>query len=201
MADTKSKGLFGLPHYRNSRASMELYEPVYLNIFTVQLAMPASLGLTDEDTNLFLEGVKNVSGLQSHSFPEGVVDQKYKYATRSFAKAKPNQTTMDITMNLQINLRHAGSDEPDLYTLKMLRAWCDLVYDPLTGMTGLKKDYVAPHMMVTMQDRAGNPFWGWILYNVFPTKAIKAPDLAYESETLFETEIGLRCDYWNEMML
>ena len=90
MADTKSKGLFGLPHYRNSRASMELYEPVYLNIFTVQLAMPASLGLTDEDTNLLLEGVKNVNGLESHSFPTTPAEQTYKYAQRSFAGAKPD---------------------------------------------------------------------------------------------------------------
>ena len=202
MADYKSNGLMGLSHYRNSRVSQELMEPLYLNIFTVQIALPASLGVTAQDTNLLLEGVKNVSGLETHKMPSAVAEQKYKYANRSFAGARPTNTSIDVKLDFEVNLNYKGTDKPNNFTVKMLRSWCDLVFDPLTGYTGLKKDYIAPYITVTMQDRAGNPFWGWILYDVFPTTALPAPALDYNSDSLYTVSgFTLRCDHWNEVML
>ena len=53
----KSQGLFGLSHFRSSRASQELFEPVYQNLFTVQLTLPEGVGADAEQTNLLLEGI------------------------------------------------------------------------------------------------------------------------------------------------
>ena len=38
-----SVGLMGLPHFKTSRVSMEMYEPVYLNLFTVEFQLPKGL--------------------------------------------------------------------------------------------------------------------------------------------------------------
>ena len=46
----KSQGLFGLSHFRSSRAAQELFEPVYQNLFTVQLSLPTGVGSTEENT-------------------------------------------------------------------------------------------------------------------------------------------------------
>lgn len=66
MADTKSNGLIGLSHFKNSRISSDLMEPVYLNIFTVQISLPSAIGATEQDTNLLLEGVQRVGGLDTN---------------------------------------------------------------------------------------------------------------------------------------
>lgn len=194
----KSQGSFGLPHWKNSRAAQELYEPVYLNLFTIQIALPVGVGSTEENTNLLLENTQSITGLVSHSFPTSPVAQQYKWAARRFAGAKPDQTTMDVGITFEVNLDRT----PSAYVLKTLRKWCDLVYDPLTGRTGLKADYVAPWMLITMYDRAANPFWQWKCYNVFPMSQLPAPELGFMNEEIYRIEnFTLAVDSWDESIV
>ena len=198
MADFKSPGSFGLPHWKNSRAAQELYEPVYLNLFTIQIALPAGVGATDENTNLLLENVQEITGLVSHSFPTSPVAQQYKWAARRFAGAKPDKTTMDVGITFEVNIDRT----PSAYVLRTLRKWSDLVYDPLTGRTGLKADYVAPWALITMYDRAANPFWQWKLLNVFPISQIPAPELGYMKDEIYRISNWLlACDSWDESIV
>lgn len=200
MADTKSNGLIGLSHFKNSRISSDLMEPVYLNIFTVQISLPSAIGATEQDTNLLLEGVQRVGGLDTNKNP-GAVTQNYKYAQRSFAGARPENTYVDIDLDFEVNLQYNG-DTPGNITLKTLRKWSDLIFDPLTGRTGLKKDYIAPNMTVTLQDRAGNPHRQWICFNLFPITQITVPELNYMSQDLYKiTGYRLRADYFNEIII
>ena len=105
MAQT-SKGLIGLPHYDNSRISSELWEPIYNNLFTVQLTLPEALALDTETTNLLLEEVTKVEGLDTNKNPGAVDSQTYKYANRSFAKGKPDNTFIDIKLDFNITSPH-----------------------------------------------------------------------------------------------
>mgnify|MGYP006908483081 CR=1 FL=1 len=200
MADQKSNGLIGLSHYKNSRISQDLMEPLYLNIFTVQISLPSALGATEQDTNLLLEGVQKVGGLDTTKNP-GAVTQNYKYAQRSFAGSRPENTYIDVSFDFEVNLQYSNGT-PGHVVLKQLRQWSDLIFDPLTGRTGLKKDYIAPNATVTMQDRAGNPYRQWILYNLFPITQITVPELDYMSQDLYKvTGWTCRCDYFNEIIL
>lgn len=202
-----SVGLMGLPHFKTSRVSMEMYEPVYLNLFTVEFQLPKGLtgtgGISDDDKNLLLEGVQNVKGLDTNKNPGVAQLQHYKFADRSFAASGTDQTYIDVTMDFEINVRGSATGAPDMYTLKILRRWNDLVWDPITGRQGLKVNYVAPTVTVTMHDKANQPFWQWTLYNVFPTKSLPTPELDYSKKTdLYKvTGYTLRCDYWDEVML
>lgn len=198
-----SPGLMGLPHYRSSRVSRELYEPVYLNLFTVEIQLPKALTFSEDDKNLLLEGVKKVQGLNTNKVPAAGVTQTYKFAERSFANSGPDNTYIDLKLDFQINLRGSAQGQPDMYTLKMLRAWDDLIYDPLTGRQGLKVDYVAPTVTITMHDKAQQPFWQWICYNCFPTASLPEPGLDYmQKNAIYEvTGYTLRCDFWDEVML
>jgi hypothetical protein len=189
---------------------MEMYEPVYLNLFTVEIELPQKLRAAyegagkdfTEETLLVLEGVKNVKGLDTNKMP-AAVQQQYKFADRSFAGSGTDNTFIDVTMDIQVNLRDCAAGMPDMYAVKLLRSWNDLIWDPLTGRQGLKVDYVAPRVVVTMHDKANNPFWQWTLYNVFPLSGITTPDLDYSKKTDLYTISGykLRCDYWDETML
>lgn len=182
-------------------------EPIYLNQFTVQLLLDSGSALQNswgsDDLNVVLEGVKNVGGLPNINSTGSPATQTYKYATRSFAGGKPDKTYTDIQINFQLNL--AGSDDTianyQNYTYRFLRQWSDLIFDPLTGRQGLKKEYAANQMIVTMHDRAGTPFWQWTFYSIFPTQALAAPALDYNSDALFETSQTFRADFWDEAML
>lgn len=63
---TTSKGLLGLSHFRNSRVSTSLWEPIYQNLFSVQIVPPEGLAdRSEERTNIILEGVKNLGTINA----------------------------------------------------------------------------------------------------------------------------------------
>lgn len=200
--DVTSTGLSGLPHFRTSRVSMNMWEPVYLNLFTMTVQLPDALK-NDVDTDLFLEGIQNVGGLDTNKVPAAGATQHYKFAERRFANSGPDKTTIDVTMNIEINLKGSIDGNPDLYQLKTLRKWNDLIYDPLTGRMGLKAEYVAPQVVITMHDKANQPFWQWTLYHVWPTTNLNAPELNYmtKDQVYVINNYTLACDYWDEIML
>lgn len=209
-----SPGLMGLPHFRSSRVSRSLWEPVYLNLFTVTIQLPdavvdllngAGAGAADEEKNLVLEGVRKIDGLDTQKVPDTVA-QSYKFAKRRFAKSGPTETTIDLSLDFEINVRHQVVDgvasSPSMYTLRVLRMWDDLIYDPLTGTQGLKIEYVAPEMEIIMHDKKGNPFWVWKCYHVFPTAKLPQPAISYDNQEIYKvTGYKLACDYWDEAML
>ena len=108
----------GLAHYRNSQASMAKYEPLYIAQFEVLLTPPPAVG----GWNLVMEQVLKVDGLEVNKLPE-VVEQKYKSAKRSFAGGMNDDTTVDVTLDFEVNL----DDSNSAYVYKALRQWCDLV--------------------------------------------------------------------------
>lgn len=195
----------GLPHYRSSRVSMGMYEPVYLNLFTVQITLPPAItnasGFVATDTDILLEGITKIDGLDTNKVP-GVVNQRYKLSDRRFAKSGTDNTTLDIKFDFEINVRNCEAGAPDMYTLKLLRQWDDLVWDPLTGRQGLKSEYTAPKATVVMHDKKGNPFWQWDLYDVWPMSNIPAPTPDYASKDIYKVSgYTLACDYWDETMI
>lgn len=200
---TTSQGLLGLPHFKTSRAAMELYEPIWQNLFTVQIQFPTRLGLSTDEQNLILEGITKVGGLDTNKVPDAGSSQQYKIATRRFANAGPESTTLDVQFDFEVNLQNCEIGKPNMYTIKNLRRWTDLIYDPLTGRMGLKSDYVADYAVITMHDKALDVFWQWTLYNVWPKTSITPPALDYSQKNSVYKITGytLACDYWDEVML
>lgn len=200
---TTSQGTLGLPHFRNSRAAMELYEPIYQNLFTVQLKFPAALGLSAGDENLILEGITKVDGLDTNKTPQAGTSQAYKFATRRFPNAGPENTTLDVGFDFEVNLQNCEIGKPNMYTIKALRRWTDLIYDPLTGRMGLKSECVADWCVITLHDKAWNPFWQWTLYNVWPESSIPplTLDYAQKNQIYRISAFKLACDYWDEVQL
>lgn len=200
--DVTSTGLSGLSHFRTSRISMNMWEPVYQNLFHVTIQLPDAL--RDEvDTDLFLEGVTKVGGLDTNVVPAAGTQQTYKFAQRRFANAGPEKTTLDVTLDMEINIKGSVEGSPDMFQLKALRKWNDLIWDPLTGRMGLKAEYIAPQVVITMHDKANQPFWQWTLYHVWPTTNLPVPELDFNNKASIYKVTGytLACDYWDEVML
>ena len=201
--EKNSTGLAGLSHFTTSRISSLGWEPVYRNLFTVTIDLPDAIGASPEQKLLILEGVQKVSGLDTTKVP-AVVLQHYKSSDRSFLAAAPETTFVDIKLDFEVNVITDGNDKtPSMQQVKMLRRWCDLCYDPLTGKSARKTVYAASSMQVTLHDKDGNPLWYWNFKNVFPTTPITSPELDYSQKTeLYKiTDFTLRCDVWDEGIL
>lgn len=183
----------GLPHYKNSKAAMGTFEPVFNSQFEITITPPGAV----TDWPLTMENVLKVGGLDTNRLP-AVVEQKYKSAKRSFAGGINENTTLDIQLDFEVNLNGANS----MYVYKSLRKWCDLVYDPLTGRMGLKRDYIGTSVIVNMFNKAGDIFRQVKAYNPFPTTPITAMELDFSNNDIYRiTGFTLRCDYWEETIL
>lgn len=148
-----------LSHYNNSTAAVNNYEPVYLNQFDVIITPPTSI---TQNINLLVEHVKSITGLPELT-PTGTVKQYYKFASRSYASAKPEQTDAQLKIEFEVNL----NEDNDAYIYNILRKWADLVYNPLTGRQGLKNDYVG-QVYVAQSNKNGDIFREWRFNPVYP---------------------------------
>ncbi len=177
-----------LPHYTQSRASSQRFEPIQPNLFELTVFSP--LG---DDTGLILEQVKSIGGLNALNPSIDPIQQKYKFADRSFA-GMPAQTFVDLPVNFTLNLNDANEN----YIYNTFRNWTNLIYDPLTGEMGLKKDYVGS-MILVQYNRAGDIFRKITFKDVFPIQQMDFVDeLAYENQDAVELTITYRCDHWVE---
>lgn len=181
----------GYPHYRNAHVAMQLWEPVYLNLFEVLLTPPASIDKWD----YVMDNVKTVGGLDVEKTP-GLVEQIYKGAKRRFSNAFPDSTTADITMSFEVNL----DDSNSMYVYKGFRKWCDLIFDPLTGGMVLKKDYVGGPLIISLFNRAADVFRQWTFPVVWPMASLNLPELDYSSGgNIWSLDVQLAADYWDDV--
>ena len=185
----------GLPHYKHSIAANELYEPVFNPMFSVAFTPGANLsGIADWD--LVLNNVLKVSGFDSGKNFPGVKDQSYMGAKRGYVGGKVPDQHQEIELSFEVNL----GDNNDMYVFNALRAWCDKVYNPMTGKFGMKRNYVAENMIITQYNQDGGVFRQVILDHPYPITAIKGPDnWDWESDEIYRVEgWKLRVDDYDE---
>lgn len=187
----------GTAHFRNSKISVGLYEPIYQNLFDVLLTFPAAI--SGEPVEMFLEEVTKVTGLATDQVPPAGVEQIYKGAKRRYANSLPDSTTINIGLEMQVNLNENNS----MFAYKSLSAWTKLVWNPLTGGMNLKKDYVGGPMIISLYNRKGDVFRQYTAPIVWPITTIPAIDLDYTSGTNVYSlgTIEWAADYWDDVSL
>ena len=179
----------GLPHWDNSVAATNYYEPIFQNQFELIITPPAVI---TDNVDLLVEHVISVSGIPELT-PVGVVEQNYKFARRSYAAAVPTTTVADLTIKFTVNL----NEENNMYIYNILRAWGDLTYDPLNGRQGLKRDYYG-QMYLANFNKAGDIFREFRFTPVIPNGSLSAMELNYTSATLYEITAKFRADAYKE---
>ena len=179
----------GLPHFDNSKAATEYYEPLFLNQFEVIITPPSTI---TANVDLLVEHVKKISGL-----PEltgvGTVEQFYKFAKRTYATGKPAKTDAQLTIDFEVNL----NEENDMYVYNILRAWGDLTFDPLNGRQGLKKDY-AGQIYVAIFNKAQDIYREFRFTPAYLTGELSAMELDYTSEGIYKATAKFQCDAYKE---
>jgi hypothetical protein len=189
----------GLPHFTNSRAAINNFEPVYLNQFEVIINTPP--GIPDSSTTfkgetILTQQVKSITGLAVDILPASNVEQNYKFATRRYAGGEPSTSDMTLTMEFEVNLNDANS----MTTYKILRQWSDLIYNPLTGAMGLKTDYVGS-MVISIFNKRGDVFRRIRIPSCFLSEDINPMELDYENPAIYTVSTSWICDYWEDLFL
>lgn len=161
----------GLPHFKNSTAGPGRYEPIYLNQFEVIITPPPAVAnYIGFNNNLTLEHVKTVDKLPELAGNAGgaIVTQRYKFSERAYASARPSTTLHKFKIDFELNL----DDANDNYIYNAFRAWANLIFDPMTGTQGLKRDYAGTTanpavVQITQFNRAGLIFREFVFSPVF----------------------------------
>jgi len=188
----------GLSHFTTSKASMEKFEPVFLNQFEITITPPAAVSVPQGNPgsgNILLEQVKSIQGLQVDQNP-GEITQQFKFAKRYYAGAAPSTTGLDVTLNFEVNLDNNNS----MFVFKVLRQWSDLIYNPLTGAMGLKKDYTG-NMLIKVFDKTGSIFRKIILKDAFPMTPINEMNLDYTQMTIFDLNLTWAVDHFEDQFI
>jgi len=188
----------GLPHYTSSKASINKFEPVFLNQFEVIITPPAAIPVqagNPGSSNILLEQVTRVSGLQVDQNP-GEITQQYKFAKRYYAGAAPAKTGLDVDMEFEVNLNENNS----MYVFKTLRQWSDLIYNPLTGAMGLKKDYTG-NVLINVFNKQGDIFRKINLRDCFPMTPINEMALNYTQTSIFKLTLQWAVDYFDDVFI
>ena len=79
-----------------------------------------------------------------------------------------------------------------------MRDWWRVIWNPLTGEQGLKKDYVGT-IIVTNFNRKGDIFWQRTFHDCVPKGDLPEMALDYGGgEKIDFAGIAWRCDWWEE---
>ena len=179
----------GLPHYSNSKAARDNFEPLFLNQFEVIITPPAVI----PGGVILTEHVKKVTGLPEIT-PTGKVEQFYKFAKRTYADARPEDTTAELTIDFEVNLDENNS----MYVYNTLRAWADLQYDPMTGGQGLKRDY-AGALSVLIHNKAQDLYREFRFSPVYLIAPFNAMEPDYRSNEIYIFTAKFQADAWVEV--
>lgn len=189
-----------LPHITNSEAGRNLYDPVFKNIFEVYFTLPEPIASKfEKDTALITEHVTKIGGLNALNRAPGVGTQKFMGTERSFINPKLDNTSADIEVTLNLNLRNST----DNYIYKLFRAWAALGYDQTTGERHLKKDYCADFLKISIANQNGDIYREIVFKDVMIMDSLAGSqeDLDYDSADALELTVKFRSDWWTETML
>lgn len=140
----------GLPHFTNITSHNSKWEPVYKNLFEVEIFLPGVLSeIHGTDGKLLL--LENCKSAKLPTYPTlSTTEQRYKYSTRIFV-GFPDSTSvtgLDLVFNINQN------DNKQMFTFRMIKDWYDLAWNNEDGSSNYKSTMTGT-IIVYQHDREG----------------------------------------------
>ncbi len=188
-----------LPHIKNSQAGIQRWDPVFNSIFEVAFTIPDAIrDKFGGDEAILTEHVLKVGGLDNLQKSPGTGQQKFMGTDRSYIKPVMDSTHAEPEITFSLNLRN-GTDN---YIYKLLRAWCALGYDLLTGTRTLKANYCADWMRISIANQAGDIYRQVLFKDIMPSDGLSGwSDLDYTSDSAQEITLKFVSDWWDDEMV
>lgn len=183
----------GLPHFTTVRSHNENFDPIYKNLFEVEIFLPDDIKDKHPDgTSLLLENAKTVN---LPTYPEmETITQKYKYSTRLYL-GFPTSTSLD---NISVTLNINQNDAKQMFTFRMIKDWYDLVWNNEDGSTNYKRTCLG-EIIIYQHDREGNIIRRITYHNCQLKGFSVGEDLTWDSTSeIQELTANFVCDYWED---
>ena len=184
-----------VPHVRSVKAGTNYYDPVNTAVFEVEFEFPGLISSALKDNiGLLTEQVTSVTGLDNLLKTPAAGQQKFFGADVSYLNPTLDNTYAEITIEFNLNLRSVT----DNYVLDAFMQWRNLNYNLGNGARYLKKDYVAPKILIKVANRDGTV---WRVVNLWDVMLVNITGLdglditANESPKL---QCTFRSDYWDD---
>ena len=184
-----------VPHVRSVAAGRNYYDPVNTAVFEVEFEFPGiiSTALSDKIA-LLTEQVTNVGGLDNLLKTPAAGQQKFFGADVSYLNPTLDNTYAEITIDFNLNLRSVT----DNYVLDAFIQWRNLNYNLGNGARFLKKEYVAPKILIKIANRDGTV---WRVVNLWDVMLVNITGLDSLDITTNESpklQCTFRTDYWDD---
>lgn len=168
-------------HFSGSKASVNKHEPVYLTKFEATFVLPPPLQ-PKYGGELLTEQIKKVGGLTTDKLPE-TKEQFYRFHKRRYAGSVID-TNIDLEMAFEVNV----NENNVTYPYNTIKDWCRLIYDPMTGLMMLKKDYTGS-LTLEIHDKIGTVLRKVYFPMIFPIDPPNSWDLEYATDNIYEMTV------------
>lgn len=187
------------PRLKNTEAGKLFYDPMHSSIFEVSFSGLDNMGLyygsSDDILTILPQQVTDVSGLDSLIKVADVGAQKFLGTTNSYANPTVDDTSAEITINFNLNLRLSS----DAYVYEIFKAWYKRIYDVSTGGRSLMKDYVCETMGISEANRDGT-IWRQFQFGKVILKGVSGLDaLDYTNNEARKLTCVFKVDWWDEI--
>lgn len=210
-----------LPHIQNTKAGLQLHDPMHASIFEISFELPYALtsdvfagnnvispswaltpddyvvgDITHEDVVTLTQQVTELSGLDALQKTVQAGEQKFLGTSVSFLNPTHDNTYIEFNVILNLNLRNTT----DAWVLRVFKAWSRVGYDLLSGVRTLKAEYVAPFMKILEANRNGVVWREVTLQQVMLVGLTGLDSLNYTDNEARKLQCTFRSDWWHETM-
>ena len=138
-----------LPHFTNIASHHEDWEPVFKNLFEVEIFLPDII--RDRHPNAPELLLENTKSAKLPTYPAlGNAVQRYKYSTRLFVGFPDSTSITDLGLTFNIN----QNENKQLFTFRIIKDWYDLVWNNEDGSSHYKKNVIGD-IILYQHDREG----------------------------------------------
>jgi len=182
-----------LPHFTNIQSHNANWEPVYKNLFEVEIFLPELISSRHPNgTKLLME---NATSAKIPTYPSlGVVDQRYKYSTRLYMGFPPTTSLQDVAITFNIN----QNDNKQMFTFRMIKDWYDLLWNNEDGSSHYKKNALGS-IILYQHDREGEIIRRVTFHNCQMISFNDGGDLSWtDTGTLQALTATWAADWWED---
>ena len=188
-----------LPHFNNIPIANANWEPVFKNLFEVDITLPDILTnfpkVTGRYTNTQQYLRESCTKIKLPTYPPlATVDQRYKYSTRLFVGFPASTSITDLSLTFNIN----QDSTKQMFTFAMMKDWYDLLWNNEDGSSHLKVNTVGG-IILYQHDREGNIIRRVTYHNCQILSFADGGDLAWTETTgIQELTANFAVDWWED---
>lgn len=182
-----------LPHFTNIQSHNKLWEPVYKNLFEVQIVLPKLVGDRHQNASEML--LENATSIRLPVYPTlGNVPQRYKYSTRMFTGFPDSTSITDLSVKFNMN----QNDSNQMFTFRVIKDWYDLLWNNEDGSSHYKKNAVG-EIILYQHDREGVIIRRVSYHNCQLTQFADGGDLVWNGgQDIMDVTATWVVDYWED---